>query len=411
MIKYKKGEIVMLYQRELDFLINIFKKCNVPIKTIMAGEVENDHQIQDFSILAGKIEDRTFYKMTDAFGCNYMFFKIPYTDEEQILLIGPYITREDPHTAILEQAESLGIDPQEAAMYEKHYSDIVIISEDSRLFASLDVFFDIIWGDKGFNYVNVNTAEDPAFSTFSLLNEDYDENDESRSAEMMERRYAFENQFMEAVAKGQTYKGEVFLNAFSPSAFEQRLSDTLRNAKNYMIIMNTLLRKAAENGGVHPIYLDKMSSEFAREIESFNTTKAIPEFMKKIFESYCKLVRKHSTAGYSKLVKNVIIYIDSDISGDLSLKKMAEINDVSVGYLSTCFKRDTGKNFADYVNTRRMSQAKHLLKMTRLQVQTVAQYCGFPDIQYFSKVFKKYTGYTPREYRDIKHNRKSPDHQ
>ena len=406
----------MLYQRELDFLINIFKKCNVPIKTIMAGDVGTEHTsrlhaLQDFSVLSGNIEDRTFYKMTDAFGCHYMFFKIPYTDEEQILLIGPYITREDTHSAILEQAESMGIDPQEAAMYEKHYSDMVIVSEDSRLFASLDVFFDIIWGDKGFNYVNVNAAEDPVFSTFSLLNESYEEDDEGKTAEMMERRYAFENQFMDAVSKGQIYKGEVFLNSFSAASFEQRISDTLRNAKNYMIIMNTLLRKAAENGGVHPYYLDKMSSEFAREIESFNTMKVLPGFMKRMFESYCRLVRKHATAGYSKLVKNVIVYIDSDISADLSLKKMAELNGVSDSYLSTCFKRDTGKNFADYVNTKRISQAKHLLKTTRLQVQTVAQYCGFPDMQYFSKVFKKYTGHTPREYRDIRHNRKNPDHQ
>ncbi len=401
----------MLYQRELDFLVNIFKKCNMPIKTIMAGDIDIDHIPWDFSALRGRIEDRTFYKMTDAFGCNFMFFKIPYTDEEQILLIGPYITKEDPQSAFLEQAESMGIDPQEAAMYEKHYNDILIISEDSRLFASLDVFFDIIWGDKGFNYVNVNAAEDPVFSTFSLLNENYEDDDESKSAEAMERRYAFENQFMDAVSKGQAYKGEVFLNSFTPSAFEQRLSDTLRNAKNYMIIMNTLLRKAAEKGGVHPVYLNKMSSEFAREIENFNTMKIVPGFMKKMFEDYCRLVRKHSTAGYSKLVKDVIVYIDADISADLSLKKLADINGVSASYLSTCFKRDTGKNFADYVNTRRISEAKHLLKTTRLQVQTIAQYCGIPDMQYFSKVFKKYTGHTPREYRDIKHNRKSPDHQ
>ena len=228
---------------------------------------------------------------------------------------------------------------------------------------------------------------------------------------MMEKRYAFENQFMESVSKGQAYKAEMFLNAFSPNAFEQRLPDTLRNSKNYMIIMNTLLRKAAEKGGVHPVYLDKMSSGFAREIESFNTVKIVPEFMKKMFESYCRLVRKHSTAGYSKTVKNVILTIDSDISADLSLKKLAEMNGVSASYLSTCFKKDTGRNFADYVNTKRISEAKHLLKTTRLQIQIVAQYCGYPDMQYFSKVFKKYTGYTPREYRDIKQNRKSPDHQ
>ena len=397
----------MLYQRELDFLISIFRKCNMPIKTLSADDAESTSAALDPSALSGRIEDRTFYKMTDAFGCNYMFFRIPYTDEEQLLLIGPYMTGGDLRQTFLEQAESLGIEPQKAAAYEKHLGDIVVIPEDSRLFASLDAFFDIIWGEKGFSYVNVNTAEDPDFASVSLLGETFEENDPLWSAELMEKRYAFENQFMEAVARGQAYKAEMFLGAFSPSSFEQRLPDTLRNAKNYMIIMNTLLRKAAEQGGVHPVYLDKMSSEFAREIESFNTVKVIPEFMKRIFESYCGLVRKHSTAGYSRLVKNVVLYIDADISADLSLKKLAELNGVSAGYLSTRFKEETGKNFADYVNTTRISHAKHLLKTTRLQVQTVAQYCGFPDTQYFSRVFRKYTGHTPREYRELKRSGKA----
>lgn len=340
-----------------------------------------------------------------------MFFKIPYTDDEKVLFIGPYITEEDPGEAILEQAETLGVEPSKASQAKDRYTDIIVLSEDSRLFAALDTFFDIIWGEKGFNYVNINTADDPAFSSLSLLQEPLDERDEAVVMEMMEKRYAFENQFMDAVSKGQAYKAEMFLSAFSPSAFEQRLPDNLRNSKNYMIIMNTLLRKAAEQGGVHPIYLDKMSSSFAREIESFNTVKIIPGFMKKMFEEYCRLVRKHSTAKYSRLIRNVILHIDSDISADLSLKKQAELNGVSTSYLSTCFKKETGKNYADYVNSKRMSHAKHLLKTTRLQIQTVAQYCGFPDMQYFSKVFKKYTGHTPRAYREIKLNKKNPDHQ
>lgn len=401
----------MLYQRELDFLIRIFEKCNIPTRIISAGDIEARPSSDIFPVLAGKIEDRTFYKMTDVFGCNYLFFKIPYTDDEQVLFIGPYITEEDPGETILEQAETLGVEPSKASQARNRYTDMIVLSEDSRLFAALDTFFDIIWGEKGFNYVNINTVDDPTFSSLSLLQEPLDERDDSMVREMMEKRYYFENQFMDAVSKGQAYKAEMFLSAFSPSAFEQRLPDNLRNSKNYMIIMNTLLRKAAERGGVHPIYLDKISSGFAREIESFNTVKIVPEFMKKMFEEYCRLVKKHSTAKYSRLIRNVILHIDSDISADLSLKKLAELNGVSTSYLSTCFKKETGKNYADFVNSKRMSHAKHLLKTTRLQVQTVAQYCGFPDIQYFSKVFKKYTGHTPREYREIKLNKKSPDHQ
>ncbi len=357
----------------------------------------------DFSEMAEEIKEKTFYKLTDAFSRNYVFFQLPETDNA-MLLAGPYITEEDPHEAILERAELLGMDHQRASQIEKHYNDIILLSEDSRLFAALDAFCDVIWGEDGFSYVNVNTLEEPVFSQL-LLQKDTFEESENWDMEMMERRYAFENKIMEAVSRGQTYKAEMFFNAFSPASFEQRLPDTLRNSKNYMIIMNTILRKAAEQGGVHPIYLDKISSGFAREMESFNTVKAIPGFMKRMFEAYCRLVRKHATMCYSTLVRNVILYIDADLSADLSLKKMAERNGVSAGYLSACFKNETGKNFVDYVNSKRMDMAKHLLKTTRLQVQTIAQHCGFLDIQYFSKVFKKYVNVTPRQYREERRGR------
>lgn len=222
---------------------------------------------------------------------------------------------------------------------------------------------------------------------------------------MMERRYEMENQIMEAVKHGQTFKSEMFTSAFSPGAFEQRLSDSVRNSKNYMIIMNTLLRKAAEYGGVHPFYLDKMSSKYAAEIEAIKNIKTLPYFMKKIFEDYCGLVNKHSTKNYSTLIKNVIIYVDSDLSADISLKQLAEMNGVSSTYLSTTFKKETGKAFIDYLNSKRIDMAKHLLKTTKLQIQTIAQHCGFLDMQYFSKVFKKYTGMAPREYRESKINK------
>ena len=121
-----------------------------------------------------------------------------------------------------------------------------------------------------------------------------------------------------------------------------------------------------------------------------------------MFEEYCRLVNKHSTRKYSKLIKDVVIYVDANLSEDIKLAAVAKQNGVSASYLSTTFKEETGKTFIDYVNGQKIDLAKHLLKTTSLQVQTIAPHCGFLDMQYFSKVFKKYTGYTPRAYREKK---------
>ena len=163
--------------------------------------------------------------------------------------------------------------------------------------------------------------------------------------------------------------------------------------------MNTLLRKAAERGGVHPIYLDETSNNFASRIEQSPSIKVLQELMSTMVRSYCRLVNRHATRHYSPLVQRTITYIDTDLSGDLSLNTLAAMQSINPSYLSALFRRETGQTLTEHVNEKRIRLARQLLRTTRLQVQTVAQHCGIPDVNYFSKLFKKHTGKTPREYR------------
>ena len=92
--------------------------------------------------------------------------------------------------------------------------------------------------------------------------------------------------------------------------------------------------------------------------------------------------------------------IDTDITADLSLKTQAKLLNVNPSYLSTLFKKETGVTLTDYVNKKRVERAKHLLKNGNTQIQTVAQHCGMSDVNYFSKIFKKFYGSTPKQYRE-----------
>jgi YesN/AraC family two-component response regulator len=163
--------------------------------------------------------------------------------------------------------------------------------------------------------------------------------------------------------------------------------------------MNTLFRKAAEKGGVHPIYLNTISSDFAKRIENINSLSVTQSFMLEIMRTYCQLVRRHSVKNLSPLIKKIIIKIESDLSENLSLKELAKENNVSANYLSGLFKKENGVTLTEYVNSKRIEHAKHLLKNTNLQIQTIAQHCGIFDLHYFCRIFKKMTGKTPSSYR------------
>ena len=148
------------------------------------------------------------------------------------------------------------------------------------------------------------------------------------------------------------------------------------------------------------MYLDSASSAFAAKIEQVNLLDQIQPLMQEMFRSYCRLVRKHSMKDYSPPVQRAIACIDTDLTGSLSLSTISQALNISSSYLSTLFKKETGQTLTDYISHRRISYAKHLLETTRLQVQTVAQHCGIVDVQYFSKIFKRITGMTPKTYRD-----------
>jgi len=185
----------------------------------------------------------------------------------------------------------------------------------------------------------------------------------------------------------------------SQLSYSQRLPDPLRNMKNYCIICNTLLRKAAQRGGVHPLHLDRISGEYARVIEN---TASLPEAQNLIGEmirAYCRLVRTHTGKNLSAIVQKVQTYIESNLSGELSLSTLAKIIDVTPGYLSSAFRKETGQTLSDYILELRMKAALHLIRSTKLQVQTVAQMCGLPDPNYFTRLFKRFYGLTPGKLR------------
>ena len=102
---------------------------------------------------------------------------------------------------------------------------------------------------------------------------------------------------------------------------------------------------------------------------------------------------------YHEVIKKVENYINQNICSPLPLKGIAQHVFMSSAYLSTTYKNVTGKNITDYIQERRVSAACFLIRTTSKSISKVAQETGFSDANYFTKVFKKKTGMTPREYR------------
>ena len=404
----------MNFESELNFLRDVLEKCHVHTFTLSVFDNIGDtidprfdgvaryFSRSDASIrqIIGNVESGTKYMLRNELNLRYICIRLPMLSEKNILFIGPYLSSALSSKEILEICERVAIAPMGQRVLKEYYTTLPIIPSNDRIFALVDAFCERIWQTSSFAIVEFNKNYSlPIFATDSAPRGE-SVGELLVSAEMMEHRYAFENELIRAVELGQRHKESLLSSAFNEQMFERRVQDPVRNAKNYCIIMNTLLRKAAERGGVHPIHIDKLSSKIAGRIEVITDVKKVSELMKEMFSSYCRLVHKHSTASYSPIVKKTVMLIDSDISAELSLATLAKAQGISGGYLATLFKKETGKTVSEYIRDRRIEHAKYLLNTTHLQVQTVALHCGIMDVQYFSKIFKKQIGKTPKEYRE-----------
>lgn len=100
------------------------------------------------------------------------------------------------------------------------------------------------------------------------------------------------------------------------------------------------------------------------------------------------------------LLKSAVEYLEAHYSEPITLNDVAEKLYVSTYYLSRMFKKELNKNFVDYLNEIRINRAKELLMDVRYKTYEIADAIGISDPHYFSKLFKKYVGITPTEYKD-----------
>ncbi len=100
------------------------------------------------------------------------------------------------------------------------------------------------------------------------------------------------------------------------------------------------------------------------------------------------------------ILRKAIDYIQEHYSEPVTLNEVAENIYVSTFYISRMFKKELGKSFVDYLNDVRVEKAKELLKDIKYKTYEVAEIVGISDPHYFSKLFKKYSGMTPSEYRE-----------
>ena len=139
-------------------------------------------------------------------------------------------------------------------------------------------------------------------------------------------------------------------------------------------------------------------SSLYAEISGQNSLPEIIKWLEKLEKVLCNLLKNNQNHQNNRLIVKAKKYINTHIKKEITLNGLASLLGLSPGYLSTLFKQVSGQNFIDYVTTVKIDYAKVLMKETNLKIYEVSEVMGFENAYYFSRVFKKVTGMTPRDF-------------
>jgi two-component system response regulator YesN len=124
------------------------------------------------------------------------------------------------------------------------------------------------------------------------------------------------------------------------------------------------------------------------------------EGVKSILDTFIDFRELKSAGKYYEMIQKAKQHINLHFADqDISLHSVASIVHVSPNHFSTVFSQETGETFIEYLTRVRINKSKDLLLTTALRSADIAYEVGFGDPHYFSYIFKKHTGISPREFR------------
>ncbi|NOU96896.1 helix-turn-helix domain-containing protein [Paenibacillus sp. LMG 31456] len=144
------------------------------------------------------------------------------------------------------------------------------------------------------------------------------------------------------------------------------------------------------------------SFDLYKEVNLYARLQDKKEFIERIFGSISEWIQQKKQGQNTSLFNQIQEYVENNYHLDLSLTILGENIGLSPSYLSSIFKETTGMNFVDYINTRRVEQAKIMLRKTNETVVEISDKVGFTNSNTFIRVFKRHEGITPGQFRQMR---------
>ena len=242
----------------------------------------------------------------------------------------------------------------------------------------------------------------PELMQYSEQKRDIDINTELLDAYTVEHAEEYRNSlfdFLTTLKTGDSPRTQRALHDFLQNA---RLvhDNSMREYRWLLHSLNNYCHMELLTTDIHPYHIIKQMISTRTKIDSLTTMAKLEQMPNEICHKYCLLVKNYSHPEYSKLTKDVIDYIRLHLEEELTLGYLADHFHKNASALSHSFRKETGVSLTEFIRQTRIREAIRLFNTTDFSVSDVAIMVGYQDFSYFSKLFSKETGMSPREYKN-----------
>lgn len=211
-----------------------------------------------------------------------------------------------------------------------------------------------------------------------------------------------EKLFLQCIREGNEKELLQYLNIPEDGKYGILSDNPLRSQKNFFICCATIATRAAIDGGLEPELAYSLSDSYIQNMEFLYKVTDLLNLENKMYSDFANNVLKFKKLNYSRSIIVCQNYILKHIYEEIPLAELAQCVGLSQKYLSGLFSKEVGITLSNYIQNERIEESKHLLNSSNYSILDIGTWLGFHDQSHFTRIFKKFTGTTPKKFKEGK---------
>lgn len=319
------------------------------------------------------------------------------------LIFGPAFQSRLNHQQLRRLAFEANIPTNDTEAFTAEMSRLPVLPFDTflQILATLDFLI---------NHEKIAPGEIPIYdpaqgllsSAPSAQKEDsqFGEDEDARNVRIR-KEYDAEQALLHMITNGDTAAIKTWFASVPTKKKEEWEAASLSDARTSFILFAAQASASAITGGLDSVEAIALRDSFVDRSGNFGSSKQIVSFQVRMSLEFTERVERIRFGQQpTKLSLAVSNYIQRHLSTPVRADDIAGELFLSRPYLSSKFHEETGKTLTDFILEEKTEEAKRLLRFTSKSSAAIGDYLGFSSQSHFSRVFKKYTGFTPNEYRE-----------